>query len=197
MEALYSQTAWPLYAKFKHAYDAFRAAIGDPDSIFNEDTMPGALSARPPASAPSTSPPASSHRPPPSDPTPLPPQPSSPFSPPPVSSAPFISSPPSSSSGLDINLRKAILDDICKRLTPTAIKIRADIEVTCFHYEGINAIRSALLKGAELAAPEVPPRPVPPRSTSLASRTRHAARRPCGQVTPPPQRAPASPSSAA
>ena len=27
--------------------------------------------------------------------------------------------------------------------------------MTCFHYEGINAIRSALLKGAELAAPEV------------------------------------------
>merc|ERR1719149_186291 len=97
METLYGQTAWPLYAKFKHAYDAFRAAIGDPDSIFNEETMPG----------------------------------------------------------LDINLRKAILDDICKRLTPTAIKIRADIEVTCFHYEGINAIRSALLKGAELATPEL------------------------------------------
>eukprot|EP00964_Phaeocystis_antarctica_P122675 scaffold86335_cov18-Phaeocystis_antarctica.AAC.1 len=57
MEALYSQTAWPLYAKFKHAYDAFRAAIGDPDSIFNEETMPGASShllalppPRPPAS---------------------------------------------------------------------------------------------------------------------------------------------------
>ena len=31
METLYAQTAWPLYAKFKHAYDAFRAAIGDPD----------------------------------------------------------------------------------------------------------------------------------------------------------------------
>ena len=50
METLYAQTAWPLYAKFKHAYDAFRAAIGDPDSIFNEETMPGA---RPPAPAPS------------------------------------------------------------------------------------------------------------------------------------------------
>ena len=50
METLYAQTAWPLYAKFKHAYDAFRAAIGDPDSIFNEETMPGA---RPPAASPS------------------------------------------------------------------------------------------------------------------------------------------------
>lgn len=132
---------------------------------------------RPPASSPSrllALPPR--YRPPPSGPTPLPPQPS----------APSISSPLSSSAGLDANLRKAILDDVCKRLTPTAIKIRADIEVTCFHYEGINAIRSALLKGAELAAPEVPPRPAPPRSTSLASRTRHAARRPCGHVTPPP-----------
>jgi len=97
MEALYAQTAWPLYGKFGHAYDAFRAAIGDPDSIFNEETM----------------------------------------------------------SGLEDHLRKAILDDICKRLTPTAIKIRADIEVTCFHYEGINAIRGALLKGADLATPEL------------------------------------------
>jgi len=97
MEALYAQTAWPLYIKFAHAYDAFRAAISDPDSIFSEETMPG----------------------------------------------------------LDANLRKAILDDICKRLTPTAIKIRADVEVTCFHYEGINAIRGALMKGADLATPDL------------------------------------------
>jgi len=162
METLYSQTAWPLYAKFKHAYDAFRAAIGDPDSIFNEETMPGApsrllahllalllaIDRRPPVQPRLLLSPPRPSRPPP--PFPSPPHPSSPR-------------PPSSSSGLDINLRKAILDDICKRLTPTAIKIRADIEVTCFHYEGINAIRSALLKGAELAAPEVP---APPRPTS-------------------------------
>merc|ERR1712146_710131 len=91
-------TAWPLYAKFPHAYYAFRAAISDPDSIFNEETMPG----------------------------------------------------------LDDALRKAILEDICKRLTPTAIKIRADIEVTCFHYEGINAIKGALLKGVALGTEELP-----------------------------------------
>ena len=132
-----------------------------------------------------------------------PPQPSSSSPPPPsISSAPSISSPLSPSAGLDANLRKAILDDVCKRLTPTAIKIRADIEVTCFHYEGINAIRSALLKGAELAAPEVPPRPVPPRPprSPRAPAPRKLGMRHGGhaaKLPPPPQRAPPSPSSAA
>ena len=131
-----------------------------------------------------------------------PPQPSSSSPPPPsISSAPSISSPLSSSAGLDANLRKAILDDVCKRLTPTAIKIRADIEVTCFHYEGINAIRSALLKGAELAAPEVPPRPAPTPARSPRTPTprklgmRHGGH--AAKLPPPPQRAPPSPSSAA
>ena len=64
MEGLYRQTAWPLYEKFGHAYEAFRAAITDPDSIFNEELMPG----------------------------------------------------------LDPDLRKAILENIEKRLTPTAVK---------------------------------------------------------------------------
>ena len=132
-----------------------------------------------------------------------PPQPSSSSPPPPsISSAPSISSLLSPSAGLDANLRKAILDDVCKRLTPTAIKIRADIEVTCFHYEGINAIRSALLKGAELAAPEVPPRPVPPRPprSPRAPAPRKLGMRHGGhaaKLPPPPQRAPPSPSSAA
>lgn len=33
---------------------------------------------------------------------------------------------------------------ISRRLTPQAIKIRADVEVSCFGYEGINAIKEAL-----------------------------------------------------
>lgn len=98
MESLYKQTAWPLYAKFGHAYEAFCAAITDPDSIFNGELMPG----------------------------------------------------------LPNELRAAMLDNIAKRLTPTAIKIRADIEVTCFHYEGINAIKGALLKGFELGSDDLP-----------------------------------------
>merc|ERR1712060_444016 len=98
MEALYSTTAWPLYRKYGHAYEAFRLAITDPDSIFNDETMPG----------------------------------------------------------LDENLRTSMLADIAKRLTPTAVKIRADIEVTCFEYEGINAIKRALLKGVALGNDDLP-----------------------------------------
>merc|ERR1712087_544333 len=98
MESLYSQTAWPLYAKHGHAYEAFRLALNDPDAIFNEKNMPG----------------------------------------------------------LDPALRTAMLDCIAKRLTPTAVKVRVDIEVTCFHYEGINAIKRALLKGAALGNEDLP-----------------------------------------
>lgn len=67
MEALYHQTAWPLYEKFGHAYEAFCAALSDPDSIFNDEVMPG----------------------------------------------------------LSADLRGAMLENIAKRLTPTAIKVRA------------------------------------------------------------------------
>ncbi|KAH3680046.1 hypothetical protein WICPIJ_008427 [Wickerhamomyces pijperi] len=40
---------------------------------------------------------------------------------------------------------------IGKRLTPQAIKIRADIEVSCFSYEGIDAIKTALRAAEELS----------------------------------------------
>eukprot|EP00965_Chrysotila_dentata_P042142 1397951-Pleurochrysis_carterae.AAC.9 len=65
MEQLYQKTAWPLYRKYGHAYEAFRLAITDPDSIFNDETMPD----------------------------------------------------------LDPAWRKAMLADIAKRLTPTAVKV--------------------------------------------------------------------------
>eukprot|EP00965_Chrysotila_dentata_P042143 1397951-Pleurochrysis_carterae.AAC.10 len=36
------------------------------------------------------------------------------------------------------------------------VSVRADIEVTCFHYEGVNAIKRSLLKGVALGTEDLP-----------------------------------------
>lgn len=51
--------------------------------------------------------------------------------------------------GMDTETKACLTDYVKKKLSPQPIKVRADIEVTCFTYEGINAIREALLKGQE------------------------------------------------
>ena len=45
------------------------------------------------------------------------------------------------------DVKKEFLSNIRKRLTPQPIKVRADIEVTCFEYEGIDAVKAALTAG--------------------------------------------------
>jgi len=47
---------------------------------------------------------------------------------------------------LDASLKDALVKNIKRRLTPQPVKVRADVEVTCFHYEGIDAIKAALKK---------------------------------------------------
>ena len=54
------------------------------------------------------------------------------------------------------NLQDALLKNIKRRLTPQAIKMRADVEVTCFSYDGIDAIRDALLAAEALSSTEIP-----------------------------------------
>ncbi|EGZ07670.1 hypothetical protein PHYSODRAFT_356047 [Phytophthora sojae] len=60
--------------------------------------------------------------------------------------------------GLDITpeILAALKAQIRRRLTPQPIKIRADIEVTCFTYEGIEAIRSALQAAQNIGTDDVP-----------------------------------------
>ena len=45
---------------------------------------------------------------------------------------------------------------ILRRLAPQPIKIRSDIEVSCFTYEGIDAIREALFAGMDLGTDQNP-----------------------------------------
>jgi translation initiation factor 2 subunit 1 len=49
-----------------------------------------------------------------------------------------------------------LLKTIRQRLTPQAEKLRAEIEVTCFNYEGVDAIKAALRKGMECSTEAVP-----------------------------------------
>jgi translation initiation factor 2 subunit 1 len=52
---------------------------------------------------------------------------------------------------------KAILiSNIKRRLTPQAVKCRADIEVSCYSYEGIDAIKNALKEGLKLSTEDKP-----------------------------------------
>lgn len=49
-----------------------------------------------------------------------------------------------------------LTDYIKKRLAPQPIKIRADVDVTCFTYEGIDAVRDALLAGQAVGTRDMP-----------------------------------------
>lgn len=95
LEDLYVQFGWPLYTKFGHAYDAFKIAITDPDSVFT---------------------------------------------------------------GINIeeDVKQCLIKNIQRRLTPQPLKVRADLEVTCFHYEGIDAIKAALKAGEAMGTTECP-----------------------------------------
>jgi translation initiation factor 2 subunit 1 len=50
------------------------------------------------------------------------------------------------------DLKDEIKTYIMRRLAPQPIKIRSDIEVSCFTYEGIDAIRDALFAGMAVAS---------------------------------------------
>ncbi|KAK9316614.1 translation initiation factor 2, alpha subunit [Lipomyces starkeyi] len=96
LETLYTTIGWPLYKKYGHAYDAFKIAITNPDTVFEGIEAPS----------------------------------------------------------------NAVLDDllqhIARRLTPQPTKVRADVDVTCFGYEGIDAVKAALKKAEALHTDAVP-----------------------------------------
>uniref|UniRef100_A0A915HHD8 Eukaryotic translation initiation factor 2 subunit 1 n=1 Tax=Romanomermis culicivorax TaxID=13658 RepID=A0A915HHD8_ROMCU len=56
---------------------------------------------------------------------------------------------------IDEATKQVILEDIRKRLTPQAVKIRSDIEVSCFTYEGVDAVKSALVEGLKCSTEDM------------------------------------------
>lgn len=60
----------------------------------------------------------------------------------------------------DLDIPQGLKDElktyILRRLAPQPIKIRSDIEVSCFTYEGIDAIRAALFAGMDLGSEQNP-----------------------------------------
>lgn len=49
-----------------------------------------------------------------------------------------------------------LLNNIKRKLTSQAVKIRADIEVACYGYEGIDAVKTALKAGLACSTEELP-----------------------------------------
>ena len=76
---------------------------------------------------------------------------------------------------IDEQTKSTLFSNIKRRLTPQAVKIRADIEVACYSYEGIDAVKNALLAGLKCCTEEIPikvlPNPVTPLTHTDPFRT--------------------------
>lgn len=58
--------------------------------------------------------------------------------------------------GLDEKTQEVLISNINRRMMPQAVKVRSDIEVSCYSYEGIDAVKTALKKGLELSTEDLP-----------------------------------------
>jgi len=57
---------------------------------------------------------------------------------------------------IDENTKSVLAENIKRRLTPQAVKIRADMEVACYDYEGIDAVKNALREGLSMSTEDMP-----------------------------------------
>lgn len=53
-------------------------------------------------------------------------------------------------------VKELLISNIRQKLTSQAVKIRADIEVACYGYEGIDAVKAALKDGLLCSTDEIP-----------------------------------------
>lgn len=57
---------------------------------------------------------------------------------------------------MDDRTKEVLLNQVKRKLTSQAVKIRADIECACYGYEGIDAVKLALKAGLSLSTEELP-----------------------------------------
>jgi len=57
---------------------------------------------------------------------------------------------------IDDETKAVLLENICRKLKPQSVKVRADIEVACTKYEGVDAVKRALKKGLEFTTEAFP-----------------------------------------
>jgi len=57
---------------------------------------------------------------------------------------------------LDEKTKEVLITNINRRMMTQAVKVRSDIEVSCYGYEGIDAIKEALRQGVKLSTEELP-----------------------------------------
>ena len=57
---------------------------------------------------------------------------------------------------LDPLIHKELVELIKIKMIPEPVKIRSDFKLTCYKFEGIDAIKAALLEGEKLSTAETP-----------------------------------------
>jgi len=58
--------------------------------------------------------------------------------------------------GLDEETKEVLISNINRRMMPQAVKVRSDIEVSCYAYEGIDAVKNALKQGLQFSSEDLP-----------------------------------------
>lgn len=114
LEDLYIHVGWPLYRKYGHAFEAFKAIVNDPDSVLKSLTRE--VKEIGPDGKEVTK------------------------------VVPAISE----------DVKNALVGNIRRRMTPQPLKIRADIELKCFEFDGVLHIKEAMRKAEAVGTKECP-----------------------------------------
>lgn len=58
--------------------------------------------------------------------------------------------------GMEEWRKEELMKQIKRRMTPQPLKIRSDVEVTCFAYDGVNHIKDAVREAAKVSSEDCP-----------------------------------------